>query len=144
MFTMRRMQDDRAFDSSMIKQIDMRFSDYVIQGATPIQVRPVEPGHPVPAPGGDPVPRRAKLKPQDFDRHGFTVGCPGCEQIQLNSPDRKNHTEQCRRRMEEALSKTSEGQERLGRAKDRLDTKVAEMRQAEIDKQTRVGEEPKA
>ena len=46
--------------------------------------------------------------------------------------------------MEEALSKAPEGQERLGRAKDRLDTKVAEMGQAEIDEQTRVGKEPEA
>ena len=36
--------------------------------------------------------------------------------------------------MEEGLSKTSEGQDRLGRAKDRLDTRVAEIGQAELDK----------
>ena len=65
--TMKRLQDDKAFDPSIIKQIDMRFSDYIIQGArtSPVEVRPAEPGHPVPAPGGDPVPRRAKLKPHD-------------------------------------------------------------------------------
>ena len=34
------------------------------------------------------------------------------------------------------LSKTSEGQERLGRAKDRLDIRVAEIGQAEIDKES--------
>ena len=33
------------------------------------------------------------------------------------------------------LVKTSEGQDRLERAKDRLDTKVAEIGQAELDKQ---------
>ena len=37
--------------------------------------------------------------------------------------------------METELSKTSDGQERLGRAKDRLDTRVAEIGQAEIDKE---------
>ena len=36
--------------------------------------------------------------------------------------------------MESELSKTSDGQERLGQAKDRLDTRVAEIGQAEIDK----------
>ena len=36
--------------------------------------------------------------------------------------------------MEEDLSKTFEGQGRLGRAKDRLDTRVAEIGQAEIDR----------
>ena len=39
--------------------------------------------------------------------------------------------------METELSKTSEGQERLGRAKDRLDVRVAEIGQAEIDKGTK-------
>ena len=42
--------------------------------------------------------------------------------------------------MEEELEQTSEGQNRLNRAKDRLDTKVAEIGQAEIDKQTKVDE----
>ena len=37
--------------------------------------------------------------------------------------------------METELSKTSEGQERLGRAKDRLDTRVAEIGQAEINRE---------
>jgi hypothetical protein len=65
---MRRLEEDKAFDVSVVKEIDMRFSDYVIQGArsSPKEVRFAEPGQPVPAPGGDPVPRRAKLKPQDF------------------------------------------------------------------------------
>jgi hypothetical protein len=87
------------------------------------------------------VPRRAKLKPQDFERHVFTAGCPGCQQIQLKSHDRKNHAEERRRRMEGELTKTSEGQNRLDRAKDRLDTKVAEIGQAELDKQAEVDEE---
>ena len=45
--------------------------------------------------------------------------------------------------MEGELVKTSEGQDRLDRAKDRLDTKVAEIGQAELDRQTKVDEEPK-
>ena len=76
------------------------------------------------------MPRRAKLKPLDFERHGFTIGCLGCEQIQLKSPNRKNHTEECRRIMDGELVKTSEDQDRLDRAKDRLDTKFAEIGQA--------------
>ena len=135
--TMRRLQEEKAFDPSIIKEIDMRYSDYVIQGArsSPTEVRPATPSATIPAPGGDPVPRRAKLNPSDFERHGFTVGCPGCEQIRLGSPTRKNHTEAYRKRIEEELGKTSEGQDRLGRAKDRLDTRVAEIGQAELDKE---------
>ena len=37
--------------------------------------------------------------------------------------------------MEEELSKTSDGQDRLERAKDRLDTRVAEIGQGELDKE---------
>ena len=145
--TMRRREEDKVFDASVVKEIDMRYSDYVIKGARscPEEVRPAEPGQPVPAPGGDPVPKRAKLQPQDFERHGFTVGCPGCEKIKLKSSKRMNHTEACRKRMEEQLEKTPEGQVRVNRAKDRLDTKVAEIGQAEIDKaneEQKIVEEP--
>ena len=117
----------------------MHYWDYVIQGArsSPVEVRIPTAGNPIADPEGvQPVPGRAKLNPGDFTRHGYTVGCPGCEQLQLGSPVRKNHTEACRKRMETELSKTSDGQERLGRAKDRLDTRVAEMGQAEIDKES--------
>ena len=44
--------------------------------------------------------------------------------------------------MESELSKTCEGQERFGRAKDRLDIRVVEIGQAEIDKETKVQEKP--
>ena len=66
--TMRRWQEDKSFDPSIIKEIDMRFSDYVMQGArsSPVEVRPATPSTPFPAPGEDPVPRRAKLKTVGF------------------------------------------------------------------------------
>ena len=40
---------------------------------------------------------------------------------------RRNHTDECRNRIEAELDKTEAGKDRLGRAKDRLDAKVAEM-----------------
>ena len=136
---MRRLEEDKAFDTAVIKELDMHYRDYVIQGArsSPVEVRLPTTGSSIADPGGvQPVQRRAKLNPGDFERHGYTVGCPGCEQLQLASPVRKNHTEACRKRMETELGKTSEGQERLGRAKDRLDIRVAEIGQAEIDKES--------
>ena len=81
------------------------------------------------------MPRRTKLKPSDFERHGFTVGCLGFEQIQLGFLNRKNHTEACRKRMEDELSKASDGQDRLERAKACLDTGWAEIGQAELDRE---------
>ena len=83
---------------------------------------------PMPDPEALPrVPRRARLRPEDFVKFGYTVGCPGCEQLQLKSSERRNHTEECRRRMELELANTDEGQDRLGKAKDRLDTRTAEI-----------------
>ena len=40
---------------------------------------------------------------------------------------RRNHTDECRNRIETELDKTEAGKDRLGRAKDRLDANVAEM-----------------
>ena len=92
----------------------MRYRDYIFEGArsTPVEVRLPSTSTPVVDPGGvQPVPRRSKLNPGDFEHHGYIVGCPGCEQLQLASPVRKNHTEACRNRMETELCKTSNGQD---------------------------------
>ena len=39
--TMRRLEEDKAFDAAVIKELDMHYRDYVIQGArsSPVQVR---------------------------------------------------------------------------------------------------------
>ena len=42
------------------------------------------------------------------------------------------------------LNKTSDGQDRRNRAKDRLDTRVAEIGQAEIDRENIEKDEPRA
>ena len=84
-----------------------------------------------------PMPRRAKLNPGDFARHGYTVGCPGCEQLKLGSSVRRNHTEDSRKIIVAELTKTSHGQERLGRAKERLDTRAAEIGKAIINNENK-------
>ena len=53
----------------------------------------------------------------------------------LKSPIRRNHSEECRKRIEIEPNKTSHGQDRLNCGKDRLDTRLAEIRQAEIDRE---------
>ena len=73
------------------------------------------------------VPRRARLTPGDFQEFGYTVGCPGCDQLQIGGSLRRNHTDDCRDRIEAALSTTEHGKDRLGRAQDRLDAKLAEI-----------------
>ena len=48
------------------------------------------------------VPRRPQLNKADFDKHGWTQGCPGCKAALLGKPA-QGHTDACRRRMEENL-----------------------------------------
>ena len=107
--TIRRLEEGKAFDPSVIKETKMRYRDYVLEGArsTPIEIRMPMVGTPASVPEmPQPIPRRAKLNPGDFARHGYTVGCPGCQQLQLGSSIRRNHTEECRRRIESELDKT--------------------------------------
>ena len=79
------------------------------------------------------VPRRARLKPEDFEQFGYTIGCPGCDQLQIGGSLRRNHTDVCRDRIEAALSTTEHGNDRLGRAQDRLDAKLAEIAEEMAD-----------
>ena len=58
---------------------------------------------------------------------GYTKGCPGCDQFQIGGSPRRNHTDVCRDRIEAALSTSDQGRDRLGRAQDRLDAKLAEI-----------------
>ena len=114
----------------------MRYRIYVLEGARsiPIEVRMPTVSTPASVPEmPQPIPRRAKLNPGDFAQHGCTVGCPGCQILQLGSSIRRNHTEECRRMIESELDKTSDGQERLGRAKEMLHTRTAEIGQSIID-----------
>ena len=121
---------------------DLKKTRHILEGArsTPTEVRLPSTSAPVADPDAtSAIPRRTKLNPGDCLRHGYTVGCPGYEQLQLNSAIRRNYTEECRRRIEGELSKTPDGQSRLNRAKDRLDIRVAEIRRAEIDRENNDG-----
>ena len=75
------------------------------------------------------VPRRTLLYKGDFTRYEFTVGCPGCIWMQLGQGPRRNHSDECRRRMEEELAKTEEGRQRIARANERIDHWVADQTQ---------------
>ena len=80
--TIRRLEEDQAFDPSVIKETKMRYREYVLEGArsTPIEVRIPTASTPASVPEmPQPIPRRAKFNPGYFARHGYTVGCPGCE-----------------------------------------------------------------
>ncbi len=46
--------------------------------------------------------RRVYLKKTDYEEHGYTIDCAGCRQVRIVGKSR-NHTEACRKIMEEAL-----------------------------------------
>ena len=129
--TIRRYQDDKACDPEIVKEETILHRDYVMHGAksTPTEVRPhtAAASTPNPAAAAPMMPRRIRLRQEDFIEYGYTVGCPGCQPIQLEPNVRRGHNEECRARMEEELSKTDRGKEIMGRTKDRIDEKVAQM-----------------
>jgi hypothetical protein len=81
------------------------------------------------------MPRRVKFRQEDFIEFGYTAGCPGCESLQLESNVRRGHNEECGKRMEEALSKTDRGKDKLERAKDIIVKKVAQMGEQAMQEQ---------
>ena len=68
--------------------------------------------------------RRMKLTKHDFRVHGYTPNCPGCRALQLGKQSQP-HTEACRKRMEEKISTTTEGAERLEKRKRAIDEALA-------------------
>ena len=64
--------------------------------------------------------RRAPLRRTDFERFGFTDNGPGCANARAGRKQALDHSEQCRSRMETMLATTTEGHERLERARDRF------------------------
>ena len=64
--------------------------------------------------------RRAPLRRTDFEQFGYTDSCPSCANARAGRKQAVDHSEQCRSRMETMLSTTTEGHERLERARDRF------------------------
>ena len=90
--TIRRHQDDKAYGPDILKEVTILHRDYVMHGAesTPTDVRPHTAATPIPNTEVAPMmPRRIRLRMEDFVKYGYTVGCPGCESIQLESNARR-------------------------------------------------------
>ena len=64
--------------------------------------------------------RRAPLRRTDFEQFGYTNNCPGCANARAGRQQPVDHSEQCRSRMEAILMTTTEGHERVERARDRF------------------------
>ena len=71
--------------------------------------------------GAEWVPRRIYLKPDDFVKSGYTEGCKGCTWFQTGLGARTNHSDDCRKRMEDAFAEDDEGRKRLGIQRAKMD-----------------------
>ena len=60
------------------------------------------------------------MKKFHFEEHGYTAECDGCTRLGVGMAARP-HTEECRKRIYEAMRKTEEGRQWMGRADDNID-----------------------
>ena len=77
--------------------------------------------------------RDVYLRKSDFEKHGYTTGCPGCLRLRVDGAP-KLHTKACKDRIKEELKKTPEGRGRLEQAYDRQTTRIIEESTEQEDK----------
>ena len=83
--------------------------------------------------------RRVRLNPSDFKMRGLTLDCPGCRAIKYGDPPR-NHNDECRDRMESALSNSEQGRGRLRQAEEKMAVAVArQIEEQERDNKEQAG-----
>ena len=120
----------------------MEFNTHVEQHINPSEGQPehveIEPGliahDELPAdPDVTVTTRRMRLLPTDFLEHGYTAGCPGCDHIRRQKTSR-NHTEACRKRMENCMADTAAGKARLERETARREEELTEALKTEDER----------
>ena len=77
--------------------------------------------------------RRMKITSRMLEQYGFTEGCEGCRFKQAGLEESRNHSEVCRKRVEEAIEATEEGKRAKARQDERVNSWIAE-RMEEADR----------
>ena len=67
------------------------------------------------------APRSVRIRKEYLEQLGFTAGCPGCAWYSDKLGPHRGHTAECRKRMEEALHETEQGEVRMDIAKAKKD-----------------------
>ena len=68
-----------------------------------------------------------------FDEHSYTTHCPGYTHIQTGLKGGTHHTEACRRSMEALISQTSDGHDRITRARAIVGEYMEQSSDSDID-----------
>ena len=124
---------ESAYDPNCFEYIKVRYEDFVLEGAKSqgARLRFADPSvavaidPPIARAGNEWAPRRAYLKPADFVKHGYTVGCPGCNWIQTGLGSKRGHNEECRSRMEDSMAANADDKVRIQLQKDKMDAYAA-------------------
>ena len=111
-----------------------------------ISVAPELPGVAVEAPKAyvrDTVARRVYITRRNLEQHGYTAGCPACEQTRtgMRAPG-LNHSEACRLRMERALASDPAQSSRLEQADERVKDDLERRVRANLGDDEMGGESP--
>ena len=72
--------------------------------------------------------RRFRINPEMLKKHGYTIGCEGCQFQKSGLKDAlrrgRAHKEECRKRLMEELSKSEEGRAFLEREEEIINQKI--------------------
>ena len=85
------------------------------------------------------VPRRMGLRREDFEKYGYSGGCPGCKAL-LKGTARQGHSDACRRRMEKEMH----GDPRWQAAQRKMDEFVSKAIEADDKKRREETDQGKA
>lgn len=130
----RRMAADQRWSKEHLLEIQTSVEQYVPNRKQPqeIAIRFNLPPDTLRDEPDETLPRRAMIMKEDDEVHGYTVNCPGCRNLQAGLSKRK-HTAECRKRMENELSKTEKGKERVDRANERITEEIARRVQTHVE-----------
>ena len=118
----KRQTEENQYDKECLEWAKTKIDDFVDKGA---QSRPrvrlgdeIREGMEIRT-RPDFAPRRLRLDRADFEKHGFTEGCPACIRMQIGLGARRVHSEECRKRMQEELEADDTTRDRVQRSAER-------------------------
>ena len=133
----KRYLDDQAYDEQILEVAELKYREYVCQGAKSTNPRvrfaEVPRSNPNPEPIGKAfVPRKARITEEELKEYGFTVGCPACERTQTGVGPRREHSTQCRDRIEAKMEENEKTKPKIDRARERMDHWTAKVGEEQL------------
>ena len=119
--------NESASDKNILDDVELSHSEYVSNGALTSRSASAVVHAPICMPDVNrnvPVPRRMMLRQADFNEHGLTAGCFGCQWLTHKVGNSSKHTEDRRKIIEEAIGKSEEEFVRMQKQKDLISIAV--------------------